>query len=351
MNQKITVILIYKLKIAMINFIISTGITLVIAIIISLLKVFAPEESYKMRTSLVLGTLAIILFAIYFLILLSFQKWSAIWPIIYCLLYCLYIYEGSKSVALKTATGVVSKVTNEFVGYIGAGLHWADPIFEIVTISVDGVPNKSADLQKLTVEISETPLMQTATRGIQVRIKRINFMLELIASNIQELFNIEGGSETIRERIVEYIDEFFLEKISKLAPEKIDQNKAETIKKLAEELEEEVNEFCKKNNYPYQISSKVIIGDTELEAKYYEVLAKKEFMKLEQEALDVESEMIRKRLLDLGNNLLPTASENEKLKAAMVALKITPKTIEEKTFGVSPEISILAKELVDVFKK
>lgn len=335
------------------SFIINTGIALALAIIITLFKLKKPKESYKWKTSLKLGIIAILTFAIIFLIAIILESWSAFWPIIYCLLFCFYVYKGYKSVAYKTATGVFSRITNELVGRIEAGLRWADPIYEVVTVSVDGIPNISVDLQQLEIEIVETPEMHTSTRGIKAKVRNVIIMLEVIKGKIPQLFEIEGSSLTVRERVASYINFFFLDEIGKIKPVDLDEDKGETLKNLAEKLKDSVNKFCKDNHYPYKIPQKsvVTIGDTELETKYYEVLAKKEFTKLEQDGFDVEAERIRTRLLDLGNHLLPTATENEKLKAAMVALKITPKTIEEKTYGVSTEISVLLKELAEILKK
>lgn len=335
------------------SFIINTGIALVLAIIITLFKLKMPEESYKWKTSLILGIIAILGFAIIFLALVFIGSWSAFWPIIYCLLFCFYVYKGSKSVAYKTATGVFSRITNKLIGRIEAGLRWADPIYEVVTVSVDGTPNLTVDLQQLEIEIVETQEMHTSTRGIKAKVRNVVMMLEVIKEEIPQLFEIEGGTLTVRERITSYINFFFLDEIGKINPVDLDEDKGNTLKVLAKKLRIAVNRFCRKNLYPYEIpkGSIVTIGDTELEAEYYKVLAKKEFMKLEQDALNVEAEMLKKRVLDLGNSLLPTATENEKLKAAMVALKITPKTIEEKTYGVSTEISVLLKELAEILKK
>lgn len=335
------------------SFIICTGIALALAIIITLFKLKMPEESYEWKTSLILGIIAILTFAIIFLIAIILENWSAFWPIVYCLLFCFYIYKGAKSVPYKTATGVFSRITNELVGRIEAGLNWADPIYEVITVSVDGTPNLTVDLQQLEIEIVETSEMHTSTRGIKAKVKNVIIMLEVIKEEIPQLFEIEGGTLTVRERITSYINFFFLDEIGKLKPVNLDKDKGETLKDLAEKLKRAVNEFCKKNEYPYEIppDSVVTIGDTELETKYYEVLAKKEFTKLEQDGFDVEAKRIRTRLLNLGNHLLPTATENEKLKAAMVALKITPKTIEEKSYGVSTEVSVLLKELAEILKK
>lgn len=334
------------------SFIICTGIFLVLAIIITLFKLFIPEESYVMRTSLILGIIAILSFAVIFLAFVFIGSRATFWPMLYCLLFCFYIYMGAKSVPFKTATAVFSRVTNLMVGRIGAGLHWVDPLFERATTSVDGVPNQTIDLQELKIDIEESTEHHTATKGIKARVKKIVFMLK-VTEDIPRLFDIEGGPETVRERVLGQINFILLDEIGQILPVTLDKDKGNTIKDLAKRLKDRVNQFCQDNDYPYEIpgNSEITIGDTELEAEYYKVLAKKEFMKLEQDALNVEAKMLKKRLLNLGNSLLPTATENEKLKAAMVALKITPKTIEEKTFGVSPEISVLMKELADILKK
>ncbi|HLP86654.1 MAG TPA: hypothetical protein VK153_02150 [Candidatus Paceibacterota bacterium] len=304
-----------------------------------------------MKTSLIIAICGAILFAARFIYLLIGE--FNLWPLIFCVICCVFIYKGSKTVAFKTTTGVFSKITQKYVGHMDQGsLNWADPMFEVVTINVDGSPNISLDLQELKIEVLSTPDMHTKVRGIRAKVKNIVFMLEIIEDEMPYLFEIEGGGETIKKRILSFINLFFLDEIGKIDPVDLDEDKGEILKKLASRLKRSVNSFCKKNHYPYKIPNGSIatIGDTELETKYYEVLAKKEFTKLEQDGFDVEAERIRERLLTLGNALLPTATDNEKLKAAMVAIKITPKTIEEKTFGVNTEISALLKELADILK-
>lgn len=330
------------------EFVNSAWILLGMFIIITISKVLEAEWSYKLKISLLTSIGGTLYFAIRFIILIDIA--FNLWPLIFCVICCLFIYYGGKTVAFKTTTGVFSRITRKPIGHMNAGsFNWADPIFEKVTTSINGASNKSADLQELRIEIAETPLMQTKTRGIQVKIKKITFMLEL-TGDIAELFRIEGGAETIRERIVEYIDEFFLEKIGHTLPESLDQDKAKTIRVLAKKLKKEVNHFSAKNKYPYEIVSEVIIADTELEVKYYEVLAKKEFATLEADAQDVDANRLRERLLSLGSNLLPNSNEEERLKAALIALKITPQEIKKNIIGVSSEISILMKELVGILK-
>jgi hypothetical protein len=318
--------------------------------IITILKLVFPKLSYTWKTSLLVAGVAIIHFAVKFLNLIDNDSFS-IWPIIFCIIWCIFIISGGKTVAYKTVTGVFSRKTREVVGTMHAGaLNWADPIFEITTTSVDGIPNKSADLQELQIKITETPLMHTSTSGIQAKVKRISLMLKLVG-DIRELLEIEGGVSTIRERVTEDVEEYFLKAISHISPTSLDKDKANTIEKLAIDLRTRVNKFCSDNYYPYQITKEVIIGDTELEAEYYKVLAKKEFTRLEANAKDLDARRLKKRLLDLGKNLLPTSNEVEQLRQAMISLGITPKDIKEHIAGATPEVVDLLIELVSALKK
>jgi hypothetical protein len=331
-------------------------VTLLVIILIS--KILIPKESYKYYVSLVVVIVGVIYFLIRMFTLLSIAldpenefSFSFLAPGIALIICLIYIYFGGKSLKAKTSSCVVSNVTKEIVGIMNAGdLNWADPLFENVTIDVNGTPNKSIDLRSLRIEIEETPSIQTLKRGIQAKVKNIIIMLQ-ITGDIRQVFNVEDGRTTMKKNILDYVEEFFLEKITHLDPEDLDQNKMDTIHYLRSELQSEVNKYCTENGYPYVISSTPIIGDTELDTKYYEALAKEAFAELDQRALDVEARRIKTRLLDLGKSLLPGSSENEQLKAAMVALKITPKSIEEKTYGASPEILELAKQLVAIIKK
>jgi len=317
---------------------------------IVLVKILIPEISYKLRLSLIIAIVGALIFASIFVATATSLVSNSL---IFCGICLFYIYKGGKTVALKTMSGVFSKVTKKSVGIMNAGsLNWACPIFEVVTVSVDGIPNKSADLQKLKVTIHETPPMQTAKRGIQAKIKHISFMLVLDPDRISDLLEIEGGAETIQERIVEFSEEFFLEQVADLTPEALDQDKKKTIDHLKKHLWKHTEDFCDENGYPYHIVEKsVVIGDTELDAQYYEALARKEYAKLEQDAKDVEAIALRERISKFGKDLLPGASKKEQTDKALIALAIVKKDISEKRFGIDPEIASLAKDLAKFFQK
>ena len=344
-------------------------IVVLFGIIISL-KGIIPEWSYAIRSSLIIAISGVVIFSTKFINIIDsdLNFWlliiTAIWPLLFCIICCYYIYKGGKTVAFKTTTGVFSKIYGTPVGIMNAGsLNWADPLFEKTTISTDGIPNKSADLQELKVKISETPLIQTKTRGIQAQVKNITFMLKL-SGNIKEILRIEGGATTIRERIIEFVEEFFLEEITKILPEQLDQDKMKVIHELTTGLKKAINGddgpgyygverkrgFCERNKYPYKITGEVIIGDTELETKYYEVLAKKEFSRLEQDARDVEAARLRERIADFGRHIRPNASEKEQTENALIALGIVKKDIQEKKYGIDSDLSELAKDIVRYLK-
>ena len=317
--------------------------------IITISKLIAPEESYQFKISLFVAIVGTIIFSVRFIS--SIENNFNLWPLIYCGICLFYIYSGGKTVSYKTVSGVFSKITKNPVGKMTSGTGWADPIFEVVTISVDGIPNKSADLQSLKIKIIETPQMQTQTRGVQAKVKNITFMLKLKPDGLRDLLQIEGGTETVREIICEFIDEFFLEQISHIEAEILDQNKSKIIRTLSDELEKEVNHFCRKNDYPYEIVGTVIIGDTELDQKYYEILSRKEYARLEQEAKDLEAVSLRIRIKNLGSHILPSASEKEQIEAAMLSLGIIKKDIQERKYAVDPTLAQLALDIAKYLKK
>lgn len=335
------------------SFIFNTGLFILFSIVITLFKTLKPEESYEQKTSLILGISAILFFAIVFLITIVIGKWTPIWAIIYFIIFCLYIYLGSKDVALKTITGVFSRVTNKLIGNMTAGLGWADPIFEKTTTNINGVENESIDLQELEIEIHETSLMHTSKRGIQAKVKNVVFMLEVIENRIPELFEIEGGKETIKNRILSYINFFFLDEIGKILPTDLDEDKGNTLKKLSKKLRKSVNKFCVTEHYPFEIPhhSEVTIGDTELEAEYYKVLAKEEYAKLENKAKDIDAEKLRERIANFGKHNLPNGTEKEQNDHALIALGIVKKDMQENKYAIDSDFAQLAKEIALYFKK
>lgn len=334
------------------SFIICTGIALALAIVITLFKLFMSKQSYNMRTSFILGIIAILGFTIIFLALVLIGSWAAFWPMLYLLLSCLYIYKGAVSVPFKTATAVFSRVTNLMVGRIGEGLRWADPIFETVTTSVDGIPNQTIDLQELKIDIEESTEHHTATKGIKAKVKKIVFMLE-VTEDIPRLFDIEGGPKTVLERVLGQINFILLDEIGQILPVVLDEDKGNTIKELAERLKDRVNQFCQDNDYPYKIpnNSEVIIGDTELDAEYYKVLAKREYAKLEQKAKDLEAQKLQKRIKLFGKRSLPMGTEKEQEQHALISLGIVKKDIQEKKYSLDTDLVQLAKDIALYFKK
>ena len=335
------------------SFIINTGIALLISIVIAVLKIGMPEESYELRTSLILGIVAVINYTLSFLIILMIESWSIFWPLLYCLLFCYYLYRGAKTVAFKTTTGVFSQITNKLVGRMNAGTNWADPIFEIVTTNIDGVPNISIDLQELEMEILETPDMHTAIRGIKAKVRNVVFMLEVKENDISQLFEIEGGRSTIKHRILAYSNFFFLDEIGKINPVDLDEDKGNILGNLADKLKIGINYFCLKNNYPYEIpdDSRVTIGDTELDEEYYKVLSRKEYAKLEQDAKDIEAIKLRERISAFGEHNLPNGSKKEQTDYALIGLGIVKKDIQERKYAIDSELATLAKDIAYFFKK
>ena len=331
------------------EFVINGSILLVLFVIILLSKVINPETSYEYKVSLIVAGFGAIIFAFRFVSIISNDGFN-LWPL-FCLIGCgVYIASGGVKVSYKTVSGVFSTITKKPIGIIRAGTNWVDPWFEEIKANPDGPLNKSLDLQELLIEIPEIPWMQTQKRGVQAKIKNISFMLEL-NGDIRNLLNIEGGVKTVRKRINSYIEEFFLEHISMKDPLEIDQNKHKTIKDFTEKLEKEVNYWCLKKKYPYKIKEGIIISDVELEPEYYKVLAKAEYTRLEQEGKDVEAKALRIRVADFGKHILPNASEQQQIEAAMLALGIIKKDIQERKFAIDPVLAKLAMDIASYLKK
>ncbi|MEK7586159.1 MAG: hypothetical protein AAB477_02950 [Patescibacteria group bacterium] len=275
-------------------------------------------------------------FAIIFLYLIGIESFS-IWPLVYLIVLCIFFIRSGKNVPYKTQTGRFNNITNRPIGVVESGaLNLVDDVLEKATISVNGAPNIAADLQELEFIIKETPKMQTKTRGIQALVRDIVWMARLIPTEIYRLFDVEGGAATVRHRMEMFVLQFLLDRIGQTKPEELDQDKGQFIEDLAEDMREEINLFCVRNRYPYQVVDEITISDTELDEDYYKVLGKKSYVTLEQKALDVEAKKLTKRLQDMGKKLLPGYSSGTQLRAAQNSLKVVPKTesSEKKEFSV-----------------
>jgi hypothetical protein len=265
----------------------------------------------------------------------------------------MFIYNGGKSLSYKTQTGVWDNITGKPIGVMKEGdLNWSDSVFTKTTTSVNGEPNVSADLQEIEIVIESTPDIQTKTRGVQAKVKEISFMLHL-HGHIDRLFDIEGGRETILRRINKFTLQFFQDRVGQIEATTLDQDKGTQIRTLADQLKLEVNQFCRDNNYPFDIVNVVTIGDTELDPSYYAALAKKEIALLTQEALDVDANALLARIDKIGKALLKgtTYSDADRLQAAQITLGIVKKDIQFKKFGVDPDTGVLLKAIAEILKK
>jgi|GEM_PF-4601142 len=334
----------------MAEFIIDGWIITALFILVALSKLLIAKDSYEMKLPLIIASLGVIYFAFSFLFTLYEE--FILSHLIFLLICCYYIVLGGKTVALKTITGVFSKITGKPVGVMREGsLNWACPIFERVSANIDGLDNKALDLQALRIEIHDTNLMQTKTRGIQGKIKGISFLLELDKDSILELLEIEGGGETVKEMIIEKVKEFLRHKVTHLTPEELDKDKSDTIANLCIELKNHIHHECRENHYPYFVFGEVIIADTELEQKYYEVLSKAEYAKLEADGKKIDAEKLQERISDAGKNLLPNGSHKEQIEAAMIALGIVKKDISENKLGLDSDLVELVHDIALYFKK
>jgi len=337
----------------MIDFIFSnTWILLKAASVLFIMKLVFPKLSYQVKSSLLIAIGVFVLFVWQFIHSFSNEEVDFISPF-YALLSLWYIYSGSRDVPFRTMTGVFSRFGSKLIGYLRAGSKgWVDPLFEYTTVGTNGELNTSIDLQAIKVHIEETPLMQTKTRGIQVRIKDITLMLKFIESEegVMQMISIEGGTKVIKERIIGFCDEFFLDEIGEKLPVDIDTDKGNILENLSEKLKKEVNHFCDTNNYPYRIpsNSRITIGDTELQPEYYQALAKEAFAKLEGKAEKVKADTLRKRIQDMGKNLLPNGNPKEQTECALIALGITKKEIKEQKYDIDGNISVLLVKLAEI---
>jgi hypothetical protein len=338
------------------TFVICIGMLISIGVVIFVLKIIAPVESYQLKTSFILGSIGLIFYVLYFFKLLINEEYLlSFWPAAGIVTAILYIVAGGRTVAFKTQTGVFSSISGHPVGILNAGsLHWVDPFFERTTVD-PGKDNVSANLKELHILIEKTDELQTADRGIRAVLKEISIMVHL-TGDIREIFEIEGGMETILIRIRSFIDEHLIHEIGHIMPVDLDTDKKNTLNKLTEGLEHSINQYCRRMNYPYQVvnrsnqESDILIGDVELDKAYYEALALKSLTILRNHAKDEDARSLRERLLAMGKQLLPNGTASEQLNAAQISLEIVKKNINETKFGINVDSEELFKELVRILR-
>lgn len=340
-------------------FLTEISIFLGVAIFVLILKALMPTVKGLWGFVLFILIVVTLYFAITAIIMIDDDKFS-IFPVIFFVLCCVLLYHGGRGVAYLSTTAVFDRMTSKPIRGLKAGSrNWVIPIFEYTGTSTDGVENGSLSLKELKVKIIETPKIQTKTPGIQAVVRDVVFMLRGKEDQMQELLRINDGGKLVYERVVDYVYQFFHDKVGHTDPEELDTDKGTLIRKLANQLKVAVNRFCDANNYPYEIpkKSRVTIGDTELDEAYYQALAKKEIARLTNMALDLDAEKLLARLIKLGNDLLPdvpggaTYTPDQRLKAAQVSLKIVSETIEFKKFGLDADTAELAKAIAEILKK
>jgi hypothetical protein len=320
----------------------------IFAIAIVIVKVSIPTISYYFRLSLIIVFIAMIVFSFKIFFLVGEvdpgndeDAWRLVSLTLFLLLFSAYAIAGGIKGSFKTETIILSKVSGDSVGTMKYKLNWVDPFFEMLSPSID--------LRKIQLRVASTPDLQTSSRGIKAKVKEISLMIQK-KGDARKILKIEGGFETIKERILSSMDEFFIHRVGSLSPQDLDTDKAATIENMITDLTDELNHFCSNNNYPYKVKD-ILIGDTELDQVYYEALAEKVLTALREEAKDVSAAAIKNRIVDVGNTLLPNGTENEKVQAAQIALNIVKKTIEEKKFGVDMDLKVLIREIALLLKK
>lgn len=266
------------------------------------------------------------------------------------------VVMGGKNVAFKTVITVFSNLTNKPIGQMNTGaFNWSCPF--TTKVSIDDTGHKAADLQSLEITIPQIGPVQTQTRGIRATFHKLSFMLKLVPERLNEIYEIEGGLETMRKKIDDFIFKFF-EKIAKQKnPEFLDINSygADPVEWITELLVKEIDKFCNNNSYPYLISlskdggSQITLRSIELDAAYYEALGKKRYAELDADANDLKATRLTERIQHTGQGILPNGSEKDQAKEAKIALGITPQTFQQNDFGISSDSKEILKEVLTIF--
>jgi hypothetical protein len=342
-------------KISMETLIISSWMFLGMIVFILILKLLLPTVSWIRHFVLFILCSVAVYYAFTFILAEAYENNHNFWPIFYCVLCCGLIYKGGRSLDYLTRTGIFDRITNKPVGHFGPGsLKFIVPFLEYTSIKTDGQENIGISMKATEIKIPETPKIQTLTKGVQAVVKDIVFLIKP-TDKIELLYPIYEGPKTIANRIISFVYQFFQDKIGHIDPEVLDQNKGDAVRKLAKELKAEVIKFCEENQFPFTIpeTAVVTIGDTELDKEYYAALARKAIAVLTQNALDVDADALKDRLVRVGNALLKGThyTDADKLQAAQISLGIVKKDIQFKKFGVDPDFGKLIKAIAMLLKK
>ncbi len=323
---------------------INVGAFLALVIIWVFVKITIPKISYAISFSKYYGILVLIVFTIGIIGSILLEYWYSLgMGIFFLLLVSLFMMAGGRSVPFKAMTGVFSVVGRINIGRLSSGSkHWVDPVFEYTTVDTNGELNVAVDLQHLMIHILTTPELRTSKKGVPAYVKNIEFELHLIEERADEIFLVEGGGKRIQQRVENQVDEILLHDVAKLDPDNLDTDKKGEVERLGITLQEKINYFCERNHFPYHSDGEITIGDIVLDPDYYV-----------QQRKNVEAEQTRTRIKDTGKDLRPTGTEAEQVEAAMIALNITPKTIQEqkRTYNIDVLTLDAAVKIVEALKK
>lgn len=293
-------------------------------------KLILPAElAYKIRYSLIVTLIGIVLFFIEALYLFTEapNNFSFLLPTLFMLVGLVYLFMGGTNVPFMTITGVFSKKTNRPVGRLKEGqTGWRDPISEEIRSNPDSL-DTAEELQAISGTIHETPWYQTSQRGIEARLLELKFYLRFREDELYDALQIRGGSDTIRDNTSLELLSILWEEMGNHSPQTIDQ-KAQFKHDLATVLVEKLQHHLDETKTPYDVVN-LTIGDSELPPKYYDALGKKHFTELEQDAEDEKARRITKRIKERGAELLPDGSHSQQNENALIALGIIKKDIHE----------------------
>jgi hypothetical protein len=264
-------------------FLVVVSLTILVSFVVHKLGKTVQESRISSYGSLVLGIVGVGIFGNRFLNLISGHDWASFYPLVFFVLCLYFVYGSIKDVPAKSSVGVYSSITKKRLYTNGEGLAVINPLTEYLSgTATDG---HAVDLRKVKIEILDFDFSQTQTTGIQAKIGKISFNLGF-AGDAGQLDELKDAVETIKAEVASFVRGYFRRGIAKLTPSQVDAEDGPQFQALVEGLAVKVNEYCKKQHFPYEIIlDSVIVEDTELPESYYETLGERVRAKIRTEGV------------------------------------------------------------------
>lgn len=232
-----------------------------------------------------------------------------------------------------------------------SGLAPAEPFTQRFGSNFDAPKNSMIDMRIDWISILKTEEYKTSDGWLAVLV-RILLPLEVAHENAHWALHFIGGIPAMKENLRNVIiPEFFHDFVPGYSAEVIDGDKNKFHATLSRKLAKYLKDFFRKEKYPFRLTGRILIGDTQLPNEFYKARTAKNVAEGEQRAKNYETEQLGIRIDTLGEKLLPGHPKKDQTEIAMNAMGLVPRKTTKTEWDLSKNVTDTAKEAIKLIPK